>query len=140
MQLHLILPEADWLETAKRLNLQPTTFPPKGAAHLISWPDALDAFLCANLDTETLETAYSQILHEVIHVWQAVKLYIGETKPGHEVEAYFIQSYADLTFTHYKTHRTNVLALRKAAPRKRGAIHPKLLSGTQLQGQSDGLL
>lgn len=30
--------------------------------------------------------------HEAVHVWQFVKDYIGEDKPGAEQEAYFIQS------------------------------------------------
>ena len=37
--------------------------------------------------------------HEATHVWQSVKEYIGERRPGEEQEAYFIQHVSQNLFT-----------------------------------------
>jgi hypothetical protein len=41
--------------------------------------------------TRTLSGVMALAVHEVMHLWQALKDHIGETHPGSELEAYIIQ-------------------------------------------------
>lgn len=59
----------------------------------------LDAARAAKLSTEVV---YGLLVHEAVHVWQAICRNIGETKPSAEFEAYSVQSISQLLFCAYK--------------------------------------
>lgn len=66
----------------------------------------LCCIVCAGQPKDrTMEEIYATLVHEAVHIWQQVKVVIGESCPGDEEEAYAIQrislelmaAYRDLT-------------------------------------------
>ena len=139
MHLHIFFLEPEWTETAKKLNIT-NVFPTPGTAFVIHLEGKDTVYLVANLDRCSLEIAFSQLVHETVHVWQSVRAYTGETHPGSETEAYFIQNTSYDLYQHFKKHRKHVLVLRKSAARERGALHPKLLPGEEQLRKPEGVL
>lgn len=64
-------------------------------ATCITYDDYGLAIICLKegIELTTIE-AYSLLVHEAVHLWQAHCEYIGEEKPGDEIEAYAIQKIA----------------------------------------------
>jgi hypothetical protein len=48
------------------------------------------------------EQVYAMLVHEAVHLWQAIKEYIGELTPGIEAEAYSVQRVAQSLMYSYK--------------------------------------
>jgi hypothetical protein len=61
------------------------------------------AIICLG-NTKGIETLqiYSLLIHEAVHIWQAIKDHIGESKPSMEFEAYSIQAICRRLMYDYK--------------------------------------
>lgn len=53
-----------------------------------------------------LVEVYGMIVHEVTHVLQGLLEYINERNPGHEMEAYFMQTVSQYFFQEYDKFRS----------------------------------
>jgi hypothetical protein len=54
------------------------------------------------------------LLHEAVHVWQALREEIGEEKPSHEFEAYAIQGISSELMRAYRSTRATKKRRNKA--------------------------
>ena len=52
------------------------------------------------------EQVYAMLVHEAVHLWQAIKDHIGEHTPGIEAEAYAVQRIAQSLMYSYKEQTT----------------------------------
>ena len=52
------------------------------------------------------EQVYALLIHEAVHLWQAIKDHIGEHTPGIESEAYAVQRIAQSLMYSYKEQTT----------------------------------
>ena len=66
----------------------------KGATtHFIETSEGLHCVVCiGDMKGHSQNEVHGLICHECIHVWQAIKEWMGENQPGEEVEAYSVQS------------------------------------------------
>lgn len=71
-------------------------------AHFITSPDGLAVVVCINVDEgrNGIEVA-GLLVHESVHVWQEWCALVGETRPGHEQEAYAIQAISQELMAEY---------------------------------------
>lgn len=81
-----------------------------------SWADATTNFLengkgdacavvCIFDHTHDLEQTYAMLVHEAVHIWQAICRRIGEHEPSDEFEAYSVQRISQSLFFEYKRQR-----------------------------------
>ena len=66
----------------------------KGATtHFIETTEGLNCVVCVgDMEGHSQNEVHGLICHECVHVWQAIKEWMGENQPGEEVEAYSVQS------------------------------------------------
>ena len=87
-----------------------------GTAHFIEKTSSSDFCTIVTMhpskDRE-LEQVYGMLVHEAVHIWQAVKENIGESRPGSESEAYAIQSIAQSLMFSYKEQTAKKPARKK---------------------------
>lgn len=68
----------------------------------------LAAIICLRTNSKTeLEQVYGLLVHEAVHLWQAIKDFIGEDSPAKEEEAYAIQRIAQSLMYSYKEQTTS---------------------------------
>ena len=94
--------EAQFRKELKRLNIPQSECPdwiPKSDMDAAVWHFIDDkreekcAIVCVRKHKDTTNAeVFGMLAHEAVHVWQEIKLCIGEKEPSSEFEAYSIQS------------------------------------------------
>ena len=95
----LCLNEKQYRAALKHLKIKKSQRPPflsssaNATVHTFERNGEIAHIVCLG-DTEgrTEEQILSLLVHEAVHIWQELKVYIGEKSPGHETEAYAIQN------------------------------------------------
>lgn len=155
--LGLCITERAFNEEVKRLNIEEKVAPWVGEGakartwHLYRKPDGR---LCCivTLDPSALPTddptgIVALLVHEAVHVWQEYCDYIGEARPGREIEAYAIQNIsAELIEAYsYLTNKDSAYAKGNEAPpvdvgtgdRSAGAPEPSDKGGDDPSGDQE---
>lgn len=80
---HLNCPASSWIKSPQA----------HATAHHVESPKGLACVVCLNewQGRDPIEVA-GLLVHESVHIWQEYCSYYGEASPGHEQEAYAIQS------------------------------------------------
>ena len=74
--------------------------------HLISSNRGLVAIVTlGDMTKRDLVEVYALLVHEAVHVWQALREDLGERDPSHEFEAYALQSIAGTLMQAYTERR-----------------------------------
>lgn len=103
----LVTSEEEWKKLCRYLKVLPPPF--LGTAHATTTQFenaegnivAVVAMLISEDETQDL----ALLVHEAVHVWQAICKEIGEKKPSCEFEAYSIQTISYTLFNEYKEKR-----------------------------------
>lgn len=59
------------------------------------------AIVCLNPGKHSISEVHGILVHEAVHIWQRVKIYIEESEPSSEFEAYSLQNIAQILFEAY---------------------------------------
>ena len=70
--------------------------------HFFVRNNTVTAIVCFKNNKFDLQQIHALLLHEAVHIWQDIKLQIGEHNPSQEFEAYAIQALAQNLFYAYK--------------------------------------
>jgi len=101
----LITNEKLWRKEIKRLNVEYYYPFPGGAdatTHFLQKEDREIAIVTLFNRKHELIQIQALLLHEAVHIWQAIKKSIGETRPSSEFEAYSIQRLSQNLFYEYQ--------------------------------------
>lgn len=114
----LCLSESEFTRELRRLKIPPAKQPAFIGNGISSGSNAtthffeknkgnnLSAVVCLG-DTKKIpiESILALLTHESVHIWQAIRDEIGETKPSHEFEAYAIQQIAQNLMQSYRKQK-----------------------------------
>jgi hypothetical protein len=79
-----------------------------GATHRLEVGRSIRMVVCLNTKLhKTDDKLWATVVHEAVHVWQAIREYLGETQPAVEQEAYCIEQIASNLIAQYRK-RVNV--------------------------------
>ena len=71
--------------------------------HFFKRSDKVVAIICIRKNSAfDINQIHALLLHEAVHLWQEIKIYIDENNPSKEFEAYSIQALAQNLFYAYK--------------------------------------
>jgi hypothetical protein len=71
--------------------------------HFFTRDNKISAIICIDKKNKyNIKQVYALLAHEAIHIWQEVKINIGENNPSHEFEAYAIQAIVQNLFYAYE--------------------------------------
>lgn len=74
-----------------------------GACHRLEVGRKIRMVVCLNTARhKTDDKLWSTAVHESVHVWQAIREYLGETQPAVEQEAYCIEQIASNLIAQYR--------------------------------------
>lgn len=111
--MRLCLDERDFHAALRQIDC-PKPYPPflagaqaDATAHLISSSRGLVAIVTLRATTKRrdLIDVHALLVHEAVHVWQALRGDMGERDPSHEFEAYAVQSLSDELMRAYAAQR-----------------------------------
>ncbi len=102
----LCLEPAEFAATLSALKHEPVPFLEKkamAATHTLEVGRKIRVVVCMNLALHNNDDkVWSTLLHEAIHVWQAIRRYMGETDPATEQEAYCIEQITSNLVAQYR--------------------------------------
>jgi hypothetical protein len=105
----LVLNEGEWNKVCKRLGVGRMPFLKAGGkseahatTHMFESAEGGTIAVVSMVPSDDVLVDYALIVHEAVHVWQAICEEIGETSPSSEFEAYSVQSICYNLFTIYK--------------------------------------
>jgi len=110
----LCLTEKSFRKALKPLNLPKSERPEflatshsNATTHFFESGDGSAAAIVAlgSTDGRTIEQVHALLVHEAVHLWQAIRERIGEDSPSAEFEAYSVQAIAQRLMESYADQR-----------------------------------
>jgi hypothetical protein len=109
----LCLSEADFKRQLKRLNVPRDDWPSflgaeggNATAHFFESAHGLCAIVTlGGTNGKSIQQVHAMLVHEAVHIWQAIREHLGEKSPSSEFEAYSVQTISQRLMESYERAR-----------------------------------